>query len=328
MFAIYSLILRASIGFTIDTSEKDSTTWKVLLCIVPIMRILKMLRQFQTLQILVGAFILSAEALPVLLYMFLVIALASASIIYIVEPRDNIPTPATAAWLTIVTMTAVGYGDITPTTPMGYIVIAILSVLSMLFMAMPLGIIGSAFNMVWSDRDRILLTQRTRKRLTQWGYTADDVMVLFKFMDSDGDGELCIQDFDRLMRHMRLGLNKERVFQLFNTFDQDGSGTVDPEEFVRVFFPTSFIEMFRDMEFAGYSQTHSVHSSQEQGRDRIKRIASTELEEKVSEGRQKRGHANVNPLLSLSPVPSPSISSEGSPTKESDSVSQGKKAWF
>jgi len=245
---IMSLILRLCAAADVVGFEKDSATWKILLCVVPLLRILKMCRHFQTLQILFGAFILAAEALPVLLYMLVVITLASSCLIYIVEPRDNIPTLAKAVWLTIVTMTTVGYGDVTPVSTIGYFLVSILLVISVLFMAMPIGIIGSAFNMTWSDRDRILLTQRTRMRLAQWGYTAEDVMVLFKFMDSDGDGALSLEDFIRFMHHMRMGLSKDRVAQLFYTFDSDHSGTVDAEEFIRAFFPTSFLEIFQEMQ--------------------------------------------------------------------------------
>jgi len=255
-FSIITLILRANIGFQVGVSEKDSASFKVLLCVVPVVRILKMLRHFQTLQILIGAFVLAAEALPVLLYMLLVIILGSSSMIYIVEPRDNIPTLATAVWLTIVTTTTVGYGDVTPETNAGYTIVAILTVISVLFMAMPLGIIGSAFNITWNNRDRILLTQRTRQRLVQWGYTAEDVLVLFKFMDSDDDGALSLDDFERLMRHMRIGLSPDRVAQLFLSFEDNGSGSVDFDEFVQVFFPTSFGAVFKEVE-----QRSSVPSS-------------------------------------------------------------------
>jgi len=115
---------------------------------------------------------------------------------------------------------------------------------SMLFMAMPLGIIGSAFNEVWSNRDAILLTSRTRDRLLKWGYNAQDIPLLFEMVDQDGNGELEMEEFKELIRQMKVGLDDERVISLFHYFDLDNSGSIDAQEFVKHIFPTAYLEMF------------------------------------------------------------------------------------
>merc|ERR1719401_2026483 len=98
-----------------------------------------------------------------------------------------------AAWLTFVSMTTVGYGDVVAQTPAGKLATSLLVLFSALYMSIPLGIIGNAFSEVWSDRDRILLTLRTRNRLLQWGYTARDIPKLFELFDADQNGELDIE---------------------------------------------------------------------------------------------------------------------------------------
>merc|ERR1719399_523089 len=99
---------------------------------------------------------------------------------------------------------------------------------------MPISIIGNAFTKVWNDRDRILLTQRTRERLQQWGYSAEDIPALFQYFDKNGDGQLQLDEFHLMMREMKLGIVEERILSLFNTFDADRSGGIDLAEFTRV----------------------------------------------------------------------------------------------
>merc|ERR1711959_323642 len=94
-----------------------------------------------------------------------------------------------AMWLTIVTMTTVGYGDVTPQSVSGYVITSLLSLSSILYMAMPLGVIGNAFTQVWNDRDRILLMQKTRRCLLKLGYTARDLPSIVEYY-SVGTGEL------------------------------------------------------------------------------------------------------------------------------------------
>ena len=59
-------------------------------------------------------------------------------------------TPAVldAMWWAVVTMSTVGYGDITPTTIMGKLIGTVVVFLSMVFLALPLTIIVSTFSKV------------------------------------------------------------------------------------------------------------------------------------------------------------------------------------
>merc|ERR1712113_112575 len=136
-------------------------------------------------------------------------------------------------WLTVISMTTVGYGDVTPLKSVGRVIVAVLVISGMLYMAIPLGIIGNAFCEVWRDRDRILLTQRTSNRLVQWGFQARDIPKLFKLFDHNKDGELDLTEFSEMVREMGLGLTKSRVRELFDLFDGDGSGSIDAREFVK-----------------------------------------------------------------------------------------------
>lgn len=210
-----------------------------------------------------------------LMYTLLCIVLISSSAIYVVEPRSNVGSLPRAVWLSIVTMTTVGYGDVTPTTPLGYTFVSMLVLTSMLFMAMPLGIIGSAFNETWKAKDRVLLISRTRAALDKWGYTAKDIMALFRMVDRDSDGELELDEFLVLIKQMKIGLQSDRALQLFESMDADGSGAIDAREFVRHVYPKSYVELYGHL--SANSDAHDNHWDQEEHHVKESTFASSQV---------------------------------------------------
>jgi voltage-gated potassium channel len=255
------LVLRIQAGWVLDPHQ-DSTMQDVIIALTPCLRLMKSLRRFQKFHLIFSAFTAAFEALPVLLWTLLLTTLVFAATIFLIEPRDNIQTLPKAMWLAIVTMTTVGYGDVTPVTGPGYAVVALVIVTSVLYMAMPLGLIGHSFTAIWKDRDRILLMNQTRKKMLQWGYTAQDIPVLFNLFDEDDTGELEIGEFMDMISAMRIGLSEERAFQLFEAFDVDGSGTIDDEEFVRFVFPHTFHGIYA----AQYSETRHENPRRKRSR--------------------------------------------------------------
>ena len=74
----------------------------------------------------------------------------------------------------------------------------------MCYTAMPIGIVGHAFSAVWDDRDRLLLTKRTRAILLEHGYTASEIPALFFYFDVDKDGHLSLIEFQELVNSNEL----------------------------------------------------------------------------------------------------------------------------
>lgn len=235
------IVVFLSGGYAVDGS---SVSTNVLIGVVPILRVLKTLRGFKHFQLLLKALALCIEALPICLFAFGAMTLAFAAMIFMVEPRDNITSFPHAMWLTIVTMTTLGYGDVTPVTTVGYLVISLIVVSSVMFMAMPLGIIGQTFTTVWEDRDRILLVHCVREACRMWGYKPTDIPMLFEWYDDDNSGELALTEFNHMMEDMHIGLTDQRIAQLFGSIDIDGGGTIDAKEFVKVLFPQYFEPIF------------------------------------------------------------------------------------
>jgi hypothetical protein len=243
--AVLPFFFRVVINFNWSREgDEDHLERQLLLTIVPILRMLKLLRRFQKFLLLQTAFADVAEALPVLLYTLATIALSFSGVIYLVEPRSNIGSLPEAMWLTIVTMMTVGYGDKVPESGVGSCVVSVLIICSALYMAMPLGIVGAAFTNVWKKRDAILLVKRTRDQMQQRGYTAIDIPCLFKIFDSDGDGFLSRSEFKKMIESMSISLPPDRVLALFDTFDSDGGGYIDALEFIRQVFPKAFQDIY------------------------------------------------------------------------------------
>ncbi|CAE7451232.1 KCNB1 [Symbiodinium natans] len=245
MLSGLGLPLRASVGFGIEGLGRVGwgmeTIQLILLYFLPLARLLKLLRYFDSLRLLIDACVNSAEALPVLAYMLAVMVLFSATIIYLVESEDNIPTLQHALWLAIVTVTTVGYGDYFPKSPWGYLCVSVLTFISVLFLALPVGIVGHEFTQSWLSRRRVILQTRVRRCLNKWGYTAGDLQMLFEYADADGDGSLALVEFIELVRQMRIGVSAEAAAELFTMFDSDQNGTLDRTEVLRHLFPDEYV---------------------------------------------------------------------------------------
>jgi len=239
---IMVLVLRIAAGIARPEHWQSNVQWTILLCVVPLLRLLKLLRRFQTVHLLSQAFQHALEALPALLYTLCIIVLTAAVMIYFVEPESNVASLPDAIWFAIVTSTTVGYGDIVPKTKWGKFAASLLTLTSALYMAIPLGIVGSAFSTVWADRDRLTLMHRTSAQLRQAGYTSKDVPHLFRLFDADQDRYLNYREFRRMIVEMHVGLSEDRIADLFHAFDGNSSGLIDEREFMKVLFPSTITE--------------------------------------------------------------------------------------
>eukprot|EP00930_Biecheleria_cincta_P082619 TRINITY_DN72324_c0_g1_i1.p1 TRINITY_DN72324_c0_g1~~TRINITY_DN72324_c0_g1_i1.p1 ORF type:complete len:635 (+),score=94.76 TRINITY_DN72324_c0_g1_i1:45-1907(+) len=258
LFSVYNIIdlVAAFLPLALHASAMDmrigQTTQQaeilILLTAIPILRLMKLLRRFETFHLLTKALADALEALPMLIFTLGVIVLVFASCIYVLEPRWNIRTMGEALWFSIVTVGTIGYGDTVPKSVGGLVVSSILIVVSALYMAIPLGIVGEAFSRVWKDRDRLLLVHRTQIRFLNTGYRAEDIPPMFCGWDNDGDGMVTLPEFMNMMKQMELDMPNSRMVDLFQTFDRDGNGTIDDQEFVRTLFPEAYAELYSAIE--------------------------------------------------------------------------------
>ncbi|MDX5376443.1 MAG: ion transporter [Halomonas sp.] len=82
--------------------------------------------------------------------------LISAACLYVVEAADQpeaFGSVPRALWWSIATLTTVGYGDVTPITPLGKVFAGITAVAGIGIIAMPTGILAAAFSDVFQSKD-------------------------------------------------------------------------------------------------------------------------------------------------------------------------------
>ncbi len=99
------------------------------------------------------------SALLGVLIVLLGMVIISASMLYLAEgnrPGSNFSTVPEAMWWAIATLTTVGYGDVTPETPLGKILAGIVMVSGLGFFALPIGIIASGFMEEFRRQDFIV----------------------------------------------------------------------------------------------------------------------------------------------------------------------------
>ncbi len=90
-----------------------------------------------------------------------------------------------------------GIYEMEPKSPIGQAVAVLMMSIGVLFMAMPIAIVGSCFSQTWFDQDRIILMKKFQNRISQHGYTVDDLQEVFDEVDEETTGHARAQS----MRH-------------------------------------------------------------------------------------------------------------------------------
>lgn len=121
-----------------------------------VFRIAKLGRYSKALQTLGTVFKAQKEELATAFFIMLLLLLLASSMMYYAENRaqpevfSSIPH---SMWWGIATLTTVGYGDVTPVTPIGKLVASFVALLGIAMFAIPTGILGSGFqDVVQSER--------------------------------------------------------------------------------------------------------------------------------------------------------------------------------
>jgi len=136
-----------------------------------VFQIVRLLRYSPTLRLVIQTWKRCKDAFLLLFAILLVIIIVCASLMFYAEQSgetfnqskqewtrdiDGSVSPfqsiADCMWWAIVTVTTVGYGDVYPVTPIGKVVASFTMIISLLTLALPIGVFGAYFNEAWQSR--------------------------------------------------------------------------------------------------------------------------------------------------------------------------------
>lgn len=144
------------------------TTFR-LIRVLRVFRILKMVAYTKEATLLANALRSSARKILIFLFSVLTLVVLLGSLMYVIEgpSRGFTSIPVSIYWA-IVTLTTVGYGDISPQTPGGQILASLVMILGYAIIAVPTGIVSA--EMIRSDS----LSPETQQVCTACGATSKD----------------------------------------------------------------------------------------------------------------------------------------------------------
>ena len=126
-----------------------------VLRVLRVFRVLKLVKYVAEAEMIVAALKASGRKIAVFLFAVLSIVIVVGSLIYLIEGEDSGFTsiPQSVYWA-IVTLTTVGYGDLSPITPLGQALAAAIMILGYGLIAVPTGLVSMEISLALSRHQK------------------------------------------------------------------------------------------------------------------------------------------------------------------------------
>jgi len=167
-----------------------------------LLRILKLNHYNSALDDLFGAILEEKKSFLTTLYIFSVAFVLSSSLIYYaehkVQPEAFRSIPDAMYW-SIITLTTVGYGDVSPITVFGKSIAAITAIFGVVVVALLTGIVANSFN-AQMDRRKVIFEDQVRNALLDGVLDSDEEASLDDLRKKFGMSKL---QADALINHVK-----------------------------------------------------------------------------------------------------------------------------
>lgn len=144
IFSFYGLVDLLSILPTYIALMVPGTNEFLVIRILRVLRIFRVLKlsvYIQQANFLLSALNASRQKITVFLFFVVTLATIFGSVMYVIEgPENGFTSMPMSIYWAIVTMTTVGYGDISPHTPVGQAIASVVMILGYSIIAVPTGI--------------------------------------------------------------------------------------------------------------------------------------------------------------------------------------------
>lgn len=169
---------------------------------VRLLRILKFSHYSYALQDLGRAIYEERRAFMASFYVLGMVLVLASTLMYLVEHKaqpEHFGSIPDAMWWGVITLTTVGYGDVSPITPLGKLFGGAVALLGVCTVALLTGILASSFA-VQMERRKREFEDHLHQALSDGVLTDAEIQVLAKLQDDMGVSD---QEFERLQARMR-----------------------------------------------------------------------------------------------------------------------------
>lgn len=130
----------------------------LMLRLFRLLRLFKLARYMESLRLVTDVFKSKRDELMIVLTIELFLLVIFSSMMYMAEHQaqpDKFSSIPESMWFGIITMTTVGYGDVSPVTMMGKFAAASLALVGVAMFALPTGIIAAGFSSQMQKKHRV-----------------------------------------------------------------------------------------------------------------------------------------------------------------------------